>query len=113
MTTTTTREELIDRARSLAPLFADQAAASERLRRPTDEAMKAVEDAEIFKLMVPRRYGGLELDMDTFIEVGLALAEGDASLAWVTSFLIEHNWMFMVIFLFSHGHYCFIWPKLI
>lgn len=94
MTTTTTREELIDRARSLAPLFADQAAASERLRRPTDEAMKAVEDAEIFKLMVPRRYGGLELDMDTFIEVGLALAEGDASLAWVTSFLIEHNWMF-------------------
>jgi alkylation response protein AidB-like acyl-CoA dehydrogenase len=94
MTNTTTPDELIDRARALAPLFAEQAGPSERLRRPTDEAIAAVEEAEIFKLMVPRRYGGLELDMDTFVEVVLALSEGDASLAWVTAFLIEHNWMF-------------------
>jgi alkylation response protein AidB-like acyl-CoA dehydrogenase len=94
MTTQTTREDLIDRARALAPLFAEHAGASERLRRPTDEAMAAVEEAEIFKLMVPRCYGGLELDMDTFVEVVLLLSEGDASLAWVTAFLIEHNWMF-------------------
>ena len=91
---TTTHDELIDRARSLAPLFAEHAAESESLRRPADEAIAAVEEAEIFKLMVPRRYGGLELDMDTFVEVVLALSEGDASLAWVTAFLIEHNWMF-------------------
>ena len=44
--------------------------------------------------MVPRRYGGLEYDMDTFVDVVMALAAGDASLSWVTSFLIEHNWMF-------------------
>lgn len=94
MATPTTPEELIARARSIAPLFAEQALPSERLRRPSDEAIEAVEEAEIFKLMVPRRYGGLELDMDTFVEVVLALSEGDASLAWVTAFLIEHNWMF-------------------
>ncbi|MBJ22687.1 MAG: acyl-CoA dehydrogenase [bacterium] len=94
MTTTTTPKDLIDRARALAHIFAEEAVASERLRRPTDEAIKAAEETEIFKLMVPRRYGGLEFDVDTFIEVVLVLSEGDASLAWVTAFLIEHNWMF-------------------
>lgn len=88
------KNELIDRAKALAPMLAEHAAPSEALRHPTDEVMTAIEEAEIFKLMVPTRYGGFGLDMDAFVEVVLALGEGDASLAWVTSFLIEHNWMF-------------------
>jgi len=54
----------------------------------------ALEESEIFKLMVPRQHGGFELDLDTFLEVGLALSEGDASMAWVATFYIEHCWMF-------------------
>lgn len=84
---------LIERARALAPLLAEQAAEAERLRRPTDAVIDALCEAEIFKLMVPRRWGGFELDLDTFLEVGLALAEGDASMAWVSTFYIEHCWM--------------------
>ena len=93
-TPTDPKRELVDRARQLVPLLAQHAEASEALRHPTDEVMRAIEDAEIFKLMVPERYGGFGLDMDAFLEVVLVLGEGDASLAWVTSFLIEHNWMF-------------------
>ena len=26
--------------------------------------------------------------------LGLALAEGDASMSWVSTFYIEHNWIF-------------------
>lgn len=85
--------ELIARVRALTPLLAEQAAESERLRRPTDAAIEALKDSGVFELMVPRKLGGLELDLDTFLEVGLALAEGDASLAWVSTFYIEHNWM--------------------
>ena len=47
----------------------------------------------MFRMMVPRCYGGLELDLDTFLEVGLTLGEADMSLAWVACFCIEHNWM--------------------
>ena len=89
----TTASELAARARSLAPLLAEHAAEAERLRRPHDAVIAALEEAEIFRLMVPRCYGGLELDLDVFLEVGLALAEGDASMAWVSTFYIEHNWM--------------------
>ncbi len=85
--------ELIERAKSLAPLLARYAAESEQMRQPHDEVIRQVREAGIFDMMVPRRYGGLELDLDTFLEVGLALGGGDASMAWVSCFYIEHNWM--------------------
>ena len=85
--------ELVRRAKKLSALLAEQAYDAEKLRRPTDDVIQALRDAEIFKLMSPRAYGGLELDLDTFFEVGLALSEGDASMAWVANFYIEHVWI--------------------
>lgn len=89
----TTSPELVARARALTTLLASQAAEAERLRKPVDAVIQALEEAEIFKLMVPRCYGGLELDLDTFFDVGVALGEGDTSMAWVANFYIEHNWI--------------------
>lgn len=90
----TTREELVQRARTLSKLLADEAREAEQLRRPTDRVIQALKDAEIFDLMAPHVYGGLEFDLDTFFEVGVALSEGDASMAWVANFYIEHVWIF-------------------
>lgn len=53
-TPTTTGPELIARARALAPLLASHDAEAERLRKPVDTVMPALEEAEIFKLMAPR-----------------------------------------------------------
>ncbi|MEM5516458.1 hypothetical protein WNY37_05820 [Henriciella sp. AS95] len=89
-----TSAEMIERARDLSKLLAAQAGEAEKLRRPTDEVIQALKDAEIFKLMAPKKYGGFEMDLDTFFEVGLALSEGDASMAWVANFYIEHVWIF-------------------
>lgn len=85
--------DLVEKARGLAPLLAEHAAEAERKRQPADEVIAALEAAGIFELMVPRCHGGRELDLDTYVEVGLALAEGDASMSWVATFYIEHNWM--------------------
>jgi 3-hydroxy-9,10-secoandrosta-1,3,5(10)-triene-9,17-dione monooxygenase len=93
-TPSVTGPELVERARALTPLLAAHAAQAEKERKPVDSVIKAIEDAEIYKLMVPKCYGGLELDMDTFFDVGVALGEGDASMAWVSNFYIEHNWIF-------------------
>ncbi len=85
--------ELLERVRTLLPELAGQAAEAERLRRPTDASIRSLEEAGLFRMMVPRCYGGDELDLDSFLEVGLLLAEADASLAWVSLFCVEHNWM--------------------
>ena len=89
-----TPAELIRRARALKPLLAAHALEAERLRRPVDEVIQALRDSGVFYHFVPRSYGGLEFDIDTFIDAMLVLGEGCASTAWVTSFCVEHNWMF-------------------
>ncbi len=86
--------ELASRARDLAALFEAHARESEELRRPADAVIQAACDAELFKLMVPEAYGGFGLDLPDLVDVVMPLAEADASLAWVTSFYIEHNWWF-------------------
>jgi alkylation response protein AidB-like acyl-CoA dehydrogenase len=91
--TPTTGPELVARARALTSLLAAPAAEAERLRKPVDAVIRTLEEAEIFKLMSPRCYGGLELDLDTFFDVGVALGEGDTAMAWVANFYIEHNWI--------------------
>ncbi|WP_417593245.1 hypothetical protein [Parasphingorhabdus sp.] len=89
-----TKSDLVERARELAKLFAQEADEAENIRRPTDRAVEALCSSELLKILVPRVYGGFECDFDTFFEVGLALSEGDASLAWVSNFYIEHVWIF-------------------
>ncbi|MAJ59374.1 MAG: hypothetical protein CBC48_05005 [bacterium TMED88] len=85
--------ELLKKAHSLVPLLKEHAPSAEQKRKPSDEVIEALRESGIFEMMVPRAYGGLELDLDCFLEVGLTLAEGDASMSWVATFYIEHNWM--------------------
>ena len=88
-----TPEELVRRTRALKPLVAANAAECEKLRRPVDEVWNAIRKTGCFYHFVPKRYGGLEFDVDTFIDAMLPIAEGCASTGWVTAFCVEHNWM--------------------
>ena len=88
------QEQLIERARELARVFREEADGSEQARQPTPSAVDALVESGVLRMLVPRVYGGLELDLGDFLEVGLILGEADASLAWVASFLIEHAWWF-------------------
>ncbi|MEM7411359.1 MAG: hypothetical protein AAF430_14065 [Myxococcota bacterium] len=86
--------QLLERVRAVVPQLAEEAAASEELRRPTDRAVELVRDSGVFRALLPREYGGDALDLDTFCDVGMTLGEADTSLAWWTTFLVEHNWLF-------------------
>jgi 3-hydroxy-9,10-secoandrosta-1,3,5(10)-triene-9,17-dione monooxygenase len=86
-------EEMLERVRAIAPFVAEHAAQAERERKPVDEVMAALEATGVFKSYVPRRFGGYEIDTDTFIDVGLAVSEACTSTGWVTTFYMEHNWI--------------------
>lgn len=85
-----THDECIQAARDLAPLLSEKAREAEIARRPLDEVIEAVRDSGLFSMMVPKRYGGDELDIDTFFEVVLILSEADAAMGWLIGFYIEH-----------------------
>jgi alkylation response protein AidB-like acyl-CoA dehydrogenase len=86
-------EGLLDRVRAVVPLVAAKAAEAEAQRRPVDEVIEALEATGMFRAFVPARYGGYEIDLATYVDIGLAVAEADASTGWVTTFYMEHNWL--------------------
>lgn len=86
-------EGLLGRVEALVPMISASAAEAEAQRRPLDEVIEALRATGVFRSFVPARYGGYELDLATYVEIGLAVGRADASTGWVTTFYMEHNWL--------------------
>lgn len=85
--------ELIARARALAPVLAGRAAEAEQMRRLTGDVEQALEAAGMFALLRPRRYGGLQVDAATYVDVLIELARGDGSVGWLVSQINNNQWI--------------------
>jgi alkylation response protein AidB-like acyl-CoA dehydrogenase len=83
MTTATT--VTLDSVRDLEPLIREQAADSERRREMAPEVMSALVDSGVFRMWIPKDYGGLEVDPNDALEIIEALARIDGSTGWVVS----------------------------
>ncbi len=86
-------QELVERIRGLVPMLEAHAAQAERERKPVDAVMRAIEDTGAYKFFVPKRYGGFEFSLESFMEIGMLLGEGCLSTGWVVTFCMEHNWL--------------------
>lgn len=91
--TAISRTDLVNRVRALASLIADNAEQAERERKPVDAVIDALAGSGVFRSFVPERFGGYEIDTDTYIDIGLAVSEACTSTGWVTTFYMIHNWM--------------------
>ncbi|MFE4549789.1 acyl-CoA dehydrogenase family protein [Streptomyces sp. NPDC056785] len=77
-----TGEELVERARALQPWLRAQAERGEADRAVSPAVVDALADAEVFRLLTPRRLGGQETGLRTLMEVSEVLGEADGSTAW-------------------------------
>jgi alkylation response protein AidB-like acyl-CoA dehydrogenase len=84
MTETTTTPDLLDRARSIAPLLDEHAQWGDQNGRLADPVVDALHENRIFGMWTPRELGGSELDPINSLKVIEELTVGDASAAWVT-----------------------------
>jgi len=85
-----TREQMIDRARALAPRFAERAAAAEEARQIPPESVKEMLDAGLTRILLPQRIGGYGLGFDTWFDVTRELSKTDASHGWCAGLFIHH-----------------------
>lgn len=83
-------QQLIDRARELAPVLRERAAANGAARRVDAGTIRLMRDAELFRVLQPERWGGFEMTPGVFAEIQIALAAGDMSAAWVYGVLGVH-----------------------
>jgi alkylation response protein AidB-like acyl-CoA dehydrogenase len=79
------RNALVRKAASFAALLTERADEIDRMRRIPQDVIDELADAGLFKLTVPKRYGGHETDVRTVMDVAATLAESCASTAWVVT----------------------------
>jgi 3-hydroxy-9,10-secoandrosta-1,3,5(10)-triene-9,17-dione monooxygenase len=84
--------ELIERAKQLRPFLLQSAAESERNRRLSNEIIRKLDDAELFKVNCPRRWGGLCASARTAAQIGLELAKGCPSTGWIFAVSNFSSW---------------------
>lgn len=79
-----TREELIARAAELVPFLRSNAERCEQEGKLPVDNVRALEEAGLLRLTLPRRFGGYEADTRTKVEVYSELGRGCSSTAWVS-----------------------------
>jgi indole-3-acetate monooxygenase len=84
MTAPDASETLLNTISTLEPLIRQHADAAERHRRLALPVVRALTDAGIFRMCVPRALGGLEVPPLTFYRVVEAVARLDGSTGWCT-----------------------------
>lgn len=74
--------DYIARARALVPLLDAAGPRIDIARELPPDVLDALHENHMFRLLLPRSVGGMELDPATYIQVVELIASGDASTAW-------------------------------
>jgi alkylation response protein AidB-like acyl-CoA dehydrogenase len=87
------RATLLARAEALRPRLERNAEQADGLRRLPDDTIAALKETGLCRLMVPRRFGGHETSIRTYLEVMAELGRGCGSTAWVASLINVCAWL--------------------
>jgi alkylation response protein AidB-like acyl-CoA dehydrogenase len=88
-----TLEQLLERVDEIAPILERNAARTEADRRVAQENIDALAAAGVFKVTVPRRFGGYEMTVREKLEVSARVGETCGSTGWVVALINVCNWM--------------------
>ena len=89
--------EIVARARAMIPALAQRSPEGRRQGRIPDETIADMQHAGFFRVLQPKRWGGYEMELNTFYEIQLALAEGDMSTAWIYGVSGVHPWFMALL----------------
>jgi len=92
------RDELVERARQLVPNLRKRQKEMDQLACLPDATVQDLIDAELFLLTTPRIYGGLQVDVRTYMDVVAELGRGDTSTGWTVMIINGSNWLASTIF---------------
>jgi alkylation response protein AidB-like acyl-CoA dehydrogenase len=85
--------ELLARARAIAETARARTQETEAARRIGEDIIARMRQAELFRVLQPKQYGGFEYGFDVFAQVEAMLASGCGSTGWVYGLLASHQWL--------------------
>lgn len=85
--------EILNRIRILAPDIEACALTTEKAKRVPAETMEALRDADVFRVMQPRRFGGYEYGPAELAQIGFELGRACGSTGWCGTLAVCFGWM--------------------
>jgi 3-hydroxy-9,10-secoandrosta-1,3,5(10)-triene-9,17-dione monooxygenase len=86
-----TPDELVARATALRDKLRERQDECDGIGRLPDSTLQDYIDAGFWRVVQPRRFGGYEFDLDTFLRVTTELSRGCPSSGWVFGLTAAHN----------------------
>jgi len=107
-----TADELVARARALSPTLVPRQAEVEERHQYAEDVHAAFAEAGFYRMLVPRRYGGYQVDPETFYRVIVEITRGCSSTGWQLCLGASHALPVATIFpeevqaeVFGDGHF--------
>lgn len=85
--------EIYQKITALVPEVRQQAVATEQSRRISEDMIGKIKQTGAFKILQPKKFGGLEGRFSDLVRLNVALAKGCGSTAWCMSLGAIHNWI--------------------
>lgn len=89
----TIRAELLKNAQAILPLLRQNAERCERERRIADENIAMMQQAGLFRILVPQKYGGHEASLRTYTDVVAEISRGCGATGWVAFISDATDWL--------------------
>jgi alkylation response protein AidB-like acyl-CoA dehydrogenase len=103
--TATDADAFLLRIDAQLPAIRERATEVEQQGMISHEVIGWLTEADVFRAMQPRQWGGLELNAATFFEGAARIASACASTGWVASVVGIHPWH---IAMFDHAERCMV-----
>jgi len=84
--------ELVEKAKLLAPQFAEAATGDDQLRRLSDSTWNHLLDGGFLRCLQPARWGGGEVNMVEYIDATIEISRASPSAGWVAGVIGVHPW---------------------
>ena len=86
-----TPEAMIKSAAGLREMLRERQAETEAAGRILDDVNDRCVEAGFYRMLQPRRFGGYEFDLPTFVQVAMEISRGCPSTGWVVTFTAGHT----------------------
>lgn len=90
--------DVVARAGALRSTLRERSTETDRLARLPESTLVDLEEARLFEITTPRLYGGLQLDVRTYMDAMVELGRGDASVSWAATLVNINNWFIATLF---------------
>src|SRR5260370_31544442 len=90
--------DVIAKAAALRHTLRERATETDRLAKLPESTVADLEEARLFEITTPRRYGGLQLAVRTYMDARVELGRGDASVSWAATLVNINNLFIATLF---------------